>query len=71
MSVLLEIRHCTGHSFWGAGMVAKECLRNSGILLVSYQESVIVTTAIRVHDSDLDRVLELLRAAGFTARTAN
>jgi hypothetical protein len=71
MSVLLEIQHCTGHSFLGTGMIAKECLRNSDIAVVSYQEFVIVTTAIRVLDSDLDRALELLRAAGFTARTAD
>jgi hypothetical protein len=46
-------------------------LQNSDVAVVSYQEFVIVTTVIRVLDSDLNHALELLRAAGFTASSAD
>ena len=68
MSAIVEIRCCAGRAAFGAGIVAKERLRDVGIRVISYRESGIGTT-IRVNDADLDRAIELLTAAGFEART--
>lgn len=68
MIAVVEIQCSAGRAALGAGIVATEHLRDAGIRVISYLESGAETT-IRLDDCDLDRAIELLRAAGFAART--